>query len=134
MKKIVINDCYGGFGISHEGVMRYAEIKGITLYPWLGDFTKDVYGECAVIGNDDLLHHYSQSPVIDGVYREDDYFSPYQIGRDDPVLIRVVEEMGKSASGRCSSLRIVQIPDDVDYTIEEYDGIEWVAEKHRRWN
>jgi hypothetical protein len=30
--KIVINDCYGGFGLSYEGVMRYAELKGIKLY------------------------------------------------------------------------------------------------------
>lgn len=30
--KVVINACYGGFGLSHEAVLRYAEIKGITLY------------------------------------------------------------------------------------------------------
>ncbi len=30
--KVVINRCFGGFGLSHEGILKYAEIKGITLY------------------------------------------------------------------------------------------------------
>ena len=32
MAKIVYNACYGGFSLSDEAIMRYAEIKGITLY------------------------------------------------------------------------------------------------------
>ena len=31
--KVVINACYGGFGLSEKAVMRYAELKGLTLYP-----------------------------------------------------------------------------------------------------
>ena len=27
----------------------------------------------------------------------------------------------------------VSIPDDVEWQIEEYDGMEWVAEAHRTW-
>ena len=27
----------------------------------------------------------------------------------------------------------VEIPDDVEWQIEEYDGSEWIAEKHRIW-
>jgi hypothetical protein len=30
-------------------------------------------------------------------------------------------------------LLIVEVPADVDWYIEEYDGLEWVAEKHRTW-
>ena len=33
-------------------------------------------------------------------------------------------------------LKIVEIPDDVPedgWTIQDYDGKEWVAEKHRTW-
>lgn len=33
MTKIVYNTNYGGFGLSDAAIMRYAEIKGITLYP-----------------------------------------------------------------------------------------------------
>ena len=32
--KVVINACYGGFGLSHKAIMRYAELKGFKLYPW----------------------------------------------------------------------------------------------------
>lgn len=56
------------------------------------------------------------------------------IPRDDPLLIQVIEELGSdSASGDFASLQIVEIPDDVDWQIEEYDGFEWIAEKHRTW-
>ena len=34
--KVVINKCYGGFGLSDAAMHRYAEIKGITLYPEKG--------------------------------------------------------------------------------------------------
>ena len=53
--------------------------------------------------------------------------------RDDPILIQVVEELGETANGRCASLKIIEIPDDVEWTIGEYDGQEWIAEKHRTW-
>ena len=134
MKKIVINRCYGGFGLSYKGTLRYAEIKGITLYPWLDKITRDVYGERAVIGDDRMMHHYSTLPVIDGEYEEGSYFSDSNIPRDDPVLVHLVEEMGEAANGRCAELEVVEIPNDVDFAIEENDGMEWIAEKHRTWS
>ncbi len=57
----------------------------------------------------------------------------YDIKRDDPHLVQVIEEMGARANGEFSSLVIVEIPADVDWEIDEYDGLEWVAEAHRRW-
>ena len=36
--KIVINICYGGFGLSHKGMMKYAELKGLKLYPYKDDY------------------------------------------------------------------------------------------------
>jgi hypothetical protein len=53
--------------------------------------------------------------------------------RADPVLVRVVEELGSEANGEHAKLKVIEIPDDVKWTIEEYDGVEWVAEVHRRW-
>ncbi len=32
-----------------------------------------------------------------------------------------------------AKLKVVEIPDDVDWEVENYDGIEWIAEKHRIW-
>jgi len=53
--------------------------------------------------------------------------------RDDPTLVEVVKELGDKASGRFAQLAIVAIPDDVVWEIEEYDGLERVAEKHHTW-
>ena len=56
------------------------------------------------------------------------------IPRDDEHLIAVVELMGSAANNRFSELKIVDVPDDVNWYIEEYDGKEWVAERHRTWD
>ena len=61
-------------------------------------------------------------------------FYDRDIPRDDAALIRVVEELGDAANGACADLKIVEVPDDVDWYIEEYDGNEWVAERHRTWS
>ena len=58
----------------------------------------------------------------------------WQIPRNDENLINVVEEMNHESWGQFAKLRIVEIPDDVESEIAEYDGVEWVAEKHRKWN
>lgn len=55
------------------------------------------------------------------------------IARDDPYLIQVINELGEQANSRFCTLKIVEVPADVEWTIEEYDGLEWVAEKHRTW-
>ena len=91
MRKIVINNCYGGFGLSQAGIDRYLELGGI-----LPEYIQD-------------------------------------INRDCPTLVQVVEELGSQANDRHSILKIVEIPDDVKWIVEEYDGKEWVAEEHRKW-
>jgi hypothetical protein len=45
----------------------------------------------------------------------------------------VVEELGDEAGDSYAELTVVEIPDDVEWTIQEYDGTEWVAEVHRTW-
>lgn len=139
--KIVINDCHGGFALSYKAVMRYAALKGFRLYPWIDHIYRDVYNDQAIIGNDAMLHHYSRVPVEDLPHNKhgdplcpsDAYFSEYDIERTDPTLIQVIEELGAKANGQCASLKIVDIPDDAQYTIEEYDGREHIAERHRTW-
>jgi hypothetical protein len=44
-----------------------------------------------------------------------------------------VRELGADADTRFAKLKIVEVPYGVEWTIEEYDGVEWVAEKHRKW-
>lgn len=133
MRKIVINACFGGFSLSHEAVMRYAEIKGIKLY---------------VDGDNFLKHYYKVEPdkynkCSDKWYKEDGnykrindkdwYFTCRDIERDDPALIQVVKELGDKANGSCAKLEIKEIPDDVKWEIDEYDGNETIDEVHRSW-
>ena len=137
--KIVINTCFGGFSLSHEGVLAYAKRKGITLYP-----EKTEYGwwdywivpkeqrQTDVTGEQWHNMTFEERRSLKERY-EQEHLSSREIPRDDPALVAVVEVLGKKANGICAELRVVEIPDDVDWCIEEYDGKEWVAEKHRTW-
>lgn len=63
-----------------------------------------------------------------------DEFYDHDIARDDPNLIAIVESMGDRANGLCAQLKVVEIPNDVQWQIQEYDGVEWIAEVHRTWS
>ena len=45
-----------------------------------------------------------------------------------------MRELGIEANGTHANLKIVEIPADVAWQIDDYDGLEWVAEQHRIWN
>ena len=72
-----------------------------------------------------------------GVNEEKCWYANDCIARDDPILLSIIDTIGlEQASGQFSKLAIVEIPDDFPqdgWTIDEYDGNEWVAEKHQRW-
>ena len=36
VRHVVINDCYGGFGLSEEAIERYKDLAGITDPSWYG--------------------------------------------------------------------------------------------------
>ena len=57
----------------------------------------------------------------------------WEIDRDDPVLVQIIEQLGDSAGDSYSSLKVVEIPDGVEWHIHEYDGMEHIAENHRTW-
>jgi hypothetical protein len=46
----------------------------------------------------------------------------------------MVEEGGTDVNGTYSDLKVVEIPENVNWYIEEYDGMEHVAERHRTWS
>ena len=106
MIKVIINTCYGGFGLSKAACELYAERKGLTSGTW-----NESWG-----------------------FFEGGNFYDREIPRDDSVLVSIVEEMGKAACGNYSDFRVVEVPEDADWYIDEYDGKEWVAETHRTWN
>jgi len=95
MSKIVINKCYGGFGLSPKAEALYCAYANI----------------------------------------DSDNYSNYDVDRDCPILLQVIEQLGVDAcSGKYAQLKVVEIPDDVEWGIEEYDGREWIAEVHRTWS
>jgi len=51
--------------------------------------------------------------------------------RTDPDLIAAVCELGEAA-GR--NLKVVDVPDGVEWYIHEYDGCESIHERHRVWD
>jgi hypothetical protein len=137
--KVVANRCWGGFGLSHKAVMQYAELAGFELYPFVEkringhiDFESQTF-EPYVDGMDVYLIHYSKKPLNNGKYEDDSYFSDGEIERNDPILIRVIEELGKEANGSHAELEVVEIPDGIEWTIDDYDGMETVEEAHRSW-
>lgn len=56
-------------------------------------------------------------------FSEDKWDTEY---RDDPVMVSVVEELKEEADDMFSCLEIVNVPDEYDYDIDEYDGLEHV--------
>ena len=49
--------------------------------------------------------------------------------RTNSKLIRMMEKKGsKYCSGKHSDLKVVEIPDDVKWQIEKYNGMEWISE------
>jgi hypothetical protein len=140
--KVVINRCYGGFGLSHEALLRYFEIKGITVYPEQGEncwkywtyWTVKPEDRMEVKEGEDFYkmsmedrRAYNKAHSEQTVYYRD-------ILRNDPALVQVVEELGSSkASSEHAELKIVEIPDDISWEIDEYDGMEKIAEHHRTW-
>ena len=136
--KVVINTCHGGFGLSHEAMLRYAEIKNIKLYPedtGYGSYTyytvpKDKrtphcssWHDLSIEERTRLNEQWRNERIYDG-----------EIPRNDEVLVQIVKELGsKKASGRFANLKVVNIPDEVEWEIDDYDGMEIVAEVHRTW-
>ena len=115
MRKVVINGKYGGFDLSDQGKELYGRLKGLNLKKVKSEFSSGF------------------AYYMDGIEDDDHYFSVDELERDDPILVGVVTALGEAASTKLSKLKVVEIPDDVEYTIEEYDGLEHLAEKHRTW-
>lgn len=137
--EVVINSCFGGFGLSPKAVMRFAELSGFQLFAVQDqrkedgslDFSKfEPYNE----EKNPFVIHYLTKPLLeDGDYEPDSYWNERSIQRNDPILVQVVRELGEAANGKCAELKIVEIPDDVAFEIEEYDGVESIHEVHGSW-
>ena len=149
--KVVVNKCYGGFHLSAEAYFRV-----------LDDIIKDNNWFIYTYEPDNRVSKFIEKPIVytkasisdidfgdpyiivstnygdsftDKELKEADkiYMEEYNIPRNNIHLVKVVEEMGQDAYGKYSKLEVIDIPDDIEWEISEYDGWETIEEKHRSW-
>ena len=99
--KIVINKCFGGFGLCKE-VMDFLDIEDIIF---------------CTNSSFDITSDNSEA------------------WRADARLIAAIEAVGVEKAGSYyAELKIVEIPEGVDWRIDQYDGMEHIYEVHRCWS
>lgn len=107
--KIVINRCFGGFDLSDQ------------CYEALGGIRREITS---------VLYFYILPESIDPKSDIDK-----RSLRTNSKLIELMETKGSAwCSGNLAELKIVEIPDNVDWIITDYDGVEQIEEVHRIWN
>jgi len=141
--KIVVNKCYGGWGVSVEALkalylMKSNAVKSTTI--------KEYYGRNSTKKWEKDKAEYL--PIGDGIWAHKmdfniwDEKTPnvlYDINnrsdeaRTNNDLIELIENGKINVNGNYADLRVVEIPDNVEWEIDEYDGIESIHEKHRSW-
>lgn len=138
--KIIVNRCYGGVSFSDKAVELYAKRKGLTLYPEEVPLLKTYWTVpredrgTYLDGQDYRNATPAERSVSDNFYEANTISQfPSQKDRYDPDWVAVVEELGEEANGDCAELEVVEIPDDVNWEIENYDGYETIREVSRTW-
>lgn len=155
--KIVINTCYGGFGLSPAGIRRMAELAGRPCYffkikrPGImkakvytliteAEADKEFMSDAFDIPNpNEVFSKVAWTKMTDKERKEENELYYKHVltsrpeNRTDANLVKAVEELGEAANGKYASLTVVEIPDDVEYEIKDYDGVETIHEAHRSW-
>jgi len=114
--KIVINQDFGGFSLSDKAMERYCEIACMEYEKVDTSYGSSLFYKAGHVGKDDQ--------IIDA----------YEFHRDDKILVHVVEQLKEEANGKYASLKVVEIPDGVEWFVDEYDGRECIRESHRVWS
>jgi ferritin len=116
-QRVVYNNCFGGFEVHEDAVQ------------WMREQGDDEAMNATLVGEyyDDGSGPKSQS--VSGVRRE--------ISRTNELLADMIEgetEYTGPIDGQCADLRVAEVPDHVEWTIEEHDGQETVKEKSRTFS
>ena len=142
MKKVLYNNCYGGFNLSPLAITEYRKKKGLETFwykcKWIhGTLDKEFTKLDHIPARNNLLEHYATSKDL-GKYPK--YLSSYAIYygdfeelRDDKDLIEVVEDLGLAANGFHANIKIAEIPCNAPFEIDEYDGFETVVPPRHSW-
>lgn len=110
--KIVINKCWGGFGLSKEARI---ELYKLGCEHLTTNTSKPDKFYAAQYDNKNIYDDHNDSD------------------RNCPLLVKVVEELGDKANGDYAKLEIIEIPNNIKWEIDNYDGMESVHEVHQSW-
>lgn len=140
MHEIVINTCYGGYGVSPFGLVEWYKRKnpGSEVYLYKTKYytdtvryekTNSLDGDVMVLTKD-LGEYFTDASLI----TNDIFISEYGIKRTDPILIKLIEEFGSLMNGEHAELFVAKV-DSNKYRICEYDGLEWIETPESiEWN
>lgn len=157
--KVVKNSCYGGFSLSPAAVKRMAEINGRACYFFKYNLSADEDAKKYTLVSADPNSATDWGVTAFDILNPNEVLLPTKWwgamtteervaanalygqhvldnrpkDRTDPILVQVVEELGEAANGSCAQLEIVDIPDGIQWEIDEYDGVETIREAHRSW-
>lgn len=142
--KVVINDVHGGYSLSKAATIWLAERghAGAKDKIAKSEALLEKYGKSEPgPGSDDYFERLNAIAWANGDDSKKGVFRSFSwrpweeddLPRHHELLVECVETLGDKSFGPCARLRAVEVPDGVEYEIEEYDGLEWVAEKHRTW-
>jgi len=138
--KVVISKG-SGFTLTSNIIKKYFKLSGLGK-PY---FYNRIYGNSINSDLDDVKYTKNTKSIYQYFYislndlgpelksdnllfSDENYFSYNDIDRTDINLIKAVEEHPST------ELKIVEIPDDVEwYIYESEDGLETIHEKHRVW-
>ncbi|UIP01728.1 hypothetical protein Hbl1158_16875 (plasmid) [Halobaculum sp. CBA1158] len=120
-QKVLVNRKFGGFRLSDAALDRLVREHGFTTTAY------DSEGEYEA-PDADIIDDHTKFSRHYGLTDRRSYDA-----RTDDAIIQVVEELGKEASGRRSKIVVAEVPVDVDWYIDDYDGVETIREKHRTW-
>ncbi len=140
MKKVIINNSFGGFGISNAALLFLIKKNSrcVDKINYLKYYDGDVKKK--------LVEDVMSCPEDSSFFAHKDYsgwlykggtiftFGDIEGAREDEDLIKIVELLGELSYGDSAKLKIIEIPDDVEYEIYNHAGVESIHEKHRIWD
>lgn len=132
--KVVINKGFYPFCLSLEALKKMFGNVYVYQYDGVLDlyFRQDSLADRRSRSNNFI---YSTHDYGKATFRIKDRYKIYFSTMDRSLnkLVSVVEEMGQKAGAYGTELKVVEIPDDVNWEIEEFDGQERIREVGRIW-
>ena len=129
--KVVLNDCFGGFGLSTKALMLYVQKTYGQVYLYYlarpTDIVVEYISDLSKLPKKASSHDCFVSPNFYGKRAElskINVISDYSISRNDQNLVEVVQTLGDEANGSAAKLKIETVFSKGSWKILEHDGKE----------